>query len=84
MTKPLKKEDAKKIVEKWLTVENVAEEYNLTPNTVRLMISRKKIPHAKIGKRVYFDPKVAEKYFFYSGTARLVNYDKEVWHVVIN
>jgi excisionase family DNA binding protein len=38
-----------------LTGEELSERIRLTPGTIRVWVSQKKIPHVKMGRKVLFD-----------------------------
>lgn len=40
---------------KFINVMELSKIFNISPNTIYYLVSRKKIPHFKIGKHIRFD-----------------------------
>ena len=74
MTKKLSKEELAIVREEWYSPSQIAEEYGLSYKTILMYVSTRKIPHIKIGKRAYFDPKVVDKYFGDAINVKYINY----------
>ena len=74
MTVKTPKQTGDKIVKNWFSIDHVMEIYGFKKTTIVQYISRKKIPHAIIGRKTYIDPKVADEYFG-KGFVRFRNYD---------
>lgn len=42
-------------IDNLLTGEELSQKIRLTPGTIRVWVSQKKIPHVKMGRKVLFD-----------------------------
>jgi excisionase family DNA binding protein len=47
---------------RFLDVKEVAQEYGLAESTIYTMVSQRRIPHVKMGRRTKFDRKVLENW----------------------
>jgi excisionase family DNA binding protein len=58
--KPLSAKDLRQDYRKLLTAKELSERYNIPLWTIRSYCSQRRIPHIKIGSRVYFRPEGIE------------------------